>query len=64
MMSDIKQFEKVESRRDGGERISPIDNRQAADRWVDILRILLLANRSNPYTMRQDIRGILMDSYS
>lgn len=33
------------------------------DRCAGILRILLLASQSNPYARRQDVRGILLDSY-
>ena len=39
------------------------DRGQGIDRCAGILRILLLASQSNPYARRQDVRGILLDSY-
>ncbi|OPY88386.1 MAG: hypothetical protein A4E73_03398 [Syntrophaceae bacterium PtaU1.Bin231] len=39
------------------------DRGQGIDRCAGILRILLLASRSCPYERRQDLRGILLDSY-
>jgi hypothetical protein len=46
------------------EKVSAIDARQSIDGCARILRIMLQAHQSSPYSSAQrDLRGILLDSY-
>jgi hypothetical protein len=63
MMKGTEQHWERDSKRSGSERVAPADGRQSIDGCVRILRIMLLARQSDPYSAQHDVRGILLDSY-
>ena len=62
MMKGTEQHSASDAKRLGNERVSSADGRQCIDGCARILRIILLARQSDPYSSQHDIRGILLDS--
>ena len=64
MMNGTGQHSVHDVKRLGNEGVSYADGRQSVDVCARILRIVLLARQSSPYSSAQhDVRGILLDSY-
>ena len=63
MARGTEQDSGVHAKRHGTGGVASVDSRQRVDRCARILRIVLLACKSCPYSsVQNDVRGILLDS--